>query len=226
MSRSPVRVSEPPRPRTQGAAAWMLLPTLGRSRTRIGRCQATPYSAEIRDGAARLAELRLRAVRRAARQRRGRRRARSPTRACPRSRRRTRGRGAMRARTAVPRRGPGGRGARARPGGRGDRRARRPRRHGRSADPERIRYRDTAPVLGRIRASWTSSSRLSLRTTDESQVGLLAGPPWWESEVGRGRRRVKAQTVGLWSAARLALLKSHEMRGPVSRLRPSFGGGL
>lgn len=35
----------------------------------------------------------------------------------------------------VPRRGPGSRGARARPGGRGDRRARRPRRHGRSADP-------------------------------------------------------------------------------------------
>jgi hypothetical protein len=35
----------------------------------------------------------------------------------------------------VPRRGPGGRGARARPGGGGDRRARRPRRHGRSADP-------------------------------------------------------------------------------------------
>jgi hypothetical protein len=70
------------------------------STERIGRCRATPHSAEIPDGAARLAELRLRAVRRAARQRRGRRRARSPTRACSRSRRRPRGRGAMRARTA------------------------------------------------------------------------------------------------------------------------------
>ena len=153
MSRSPVRVSEPPRPRTQGAAAWMLLPTLGRSRTRIGRCQATPYSAEIRDGAARLAELRLRAVRRAARQRRGRRRARSPTRACPRSRRRTRGRGAMRARTAVPRRGPGGRGARARPGGRGDRRARRPPRHGRCADPKTYPAKGQGPALDRCPSS-------------------------------------------------------------------------
>jgi hypothetical protein len=66
----------------------------------------------------------------------------------------------------VPRRGPDGRGARARPGGRGrsprsspaaTRQVRRSR--------NRIRYRDTAPVLGRIRASWTSYSRLSLRTT-------------------------------------------------------------
>jgi hypothetical protein len=67
---------------------------------RIGRCRTTPHSAGIPDGAPRLAELRLRGVRRAARQRRGRRRARSPTRACSRSRRRPRGRGAMRARTA------------------------------------------------------------------------------------------------------------------------------
>jgi hypothetical protein len=128
--------------------------------------RATPHSAEISDGAARLAELRLRAVRRAARQRRGRRRARSPTRACSRSRRRPRGRGAMRARTAGTATGSG--------------RSRRPcatRREGRSprSSPaatrqvrrsrNRIRYRNTAPVVGRIRASWTSCSRLSLRTT-------------------------------------------------------------
>lgn len=61
------------------------------STERIGRCRATPHSAEIPDGAARPDELRPRAVRRAARQRRGRRRARSPTRACSRSRRRPRG---------------------------------------------------------------------------------------------------------------------------------------
>jgi uncharacterized protein DUF4365 len=45
------------------------------STVRIGRCRATPHPAEIPDGAARLAELRLRAVRGAVCQRRGRRRA-------------------------------------------------------------------------------------------------------------------------------------------------------
>ena len=206
MSRSPVRVSEPPRPRTQATAARLAPPDprkvpytvcgtfrTHRSRTpgdprhdgsdgfkvppwivstpetalrstgdlvdvgccrapdgdasteRIGRCRATPHTAEIRDGAARLAELRLRAVRRAARQRRGRRRARSPTRACSRSRRRLRGRGAMRARTAS----------------------------------------NTAPVLGRIRASWTSYSRVSLRTRNRSarwDCCFSAKEPSWRTD--------------------------------------------
>jgi hypothetical protein len=50
--------------------------------------------------------------------------------------------------------------------------------------------------------------RRSPWTTDESQVGLLGRLRWWESLVGRGRRRVKAQTGALGSAARLALLRS------------------
>src|SRR4051812_29704520 len=65
--------------------------------------------------------------------------------------------------------------------------------------------REAAPITAPQR-----SAGLSQWTTDESQVELLRGLRRWETECGRGRRRVKAQTVGLWSAARLARLTSHE----------------
>ncbi len=73
-------------------------------------------------------------------------------------------------------------------------------------------------------AGCSPTPSVPLRTTDESQVGLRCLLRSWHSSRGRGRRRVKAQTSGLGSAARLALLKSHLMRGPVSRSRPLVGG--
>jgi hypothetical protein len=138
MSRSPVRVSEPPRPRTQAAAAWLVPPdprkipytVCGTFRTHIScASRSTPTAASSACTITDPGVLEEQA---------------SATRARGYASQDGEYRDGVRP-VAAPVRDPAG----------GDRRARRPRRHGRSADPERIRYRDTAPVLGRIRASWT-----------------------------------------------------------------------
>ncbi|MCA1678576.1 MAG: hypothetical protein LC777_06330, partial [Actinobacteria bacterium] len=53
---------------------------------------------------------------------------------------------------------------------------------------------ESARELARRASTLTRSRGLSLRTTDESQVGLIDHHLSWEGSSGRERRRVKAQT--------------------------------
>ena len=122
----------------------------------------------------------------------------------------------------VPRRGPGGRGARARRGGRGHRRARRPPRHGRSADPKRIPLRDRVPApdrcpssvpdLGRRGAISAGAARPDGRSGQRAASLARSQPTWAETGRKRSLRPGLHQPRNPWKQA-----NSGNVQSPVSK---------